>query len=297
MARAKSDRSEGRLGLVFLIVLAIILLFVGRDAAKERRATPTLTADIQAPIASFLGRPFRAIEMSLNIREDRRRALEENRVLRRELIATRREIDRLAAMQTRLARLESTLNIRVNGDIPQDKIIARVVSDPGSPFVRSFLLSAGAEDGIRQGWAVVSDAGLVGHILSVGKRSARILRLDDLNSRIAVMSERTGARAILSGSNEGMPTLKFIADAEGWDVGDQVVTSGDGGQLPQGLLIGEVIEPGKVALAYQAEPVDWVAVLPFDHMVDDQDVEGLGEDEQGTLSNQNAGTDAEAEAG
>ena len=292
MARAKSDRSEGRLGLGFLIVLAIIMLFVGRDAAKERRVTPTLTADIQAPIASFLGRPFRAIEASLNTREDRRRALEENRALRRELVATRRKIDRLAAMQTRLARLESTLNIRVNGNIPQDKIIARVVSDPGSPFVRSFLLSAGAEDGIRQGWAVVSDAGLVGHVLSVGKRSARVLRLDDLNSRIAVMSERTGARAILSGSNEGTPTLKFIADAEGWEMGDQVVTSGDGGQLPQGLLIGEVIEPGKVALAYQAEPVDWVAVLPFEQMVDDQDVETISQGDDGSVAEQSLAAEA-----
>ena len=292
MARAKSDRSEGRLGLGFLIVLAIIMLFVGRDAAKERRVTPTLTADIQAPIASFLGRPFRAIEASLNTREDRRRALEENRALRRELVATRRKIDRLAAMQTRLARLESTLNIRVNGNIPQDKIIARVVSDPGSPFVRSFLLSAGAEDGIRQGWAVVSDAGLVGHVLSVGKRSARVLRLDDLNSRIAVMSERTGARAILSGSNEGTPTLKFIADAEGWEMGDQVVTSGDGGQLPQGLLIGEVIEPGKVALAYQAEPVDRVAVLPFEQMVDDQDVETISQGDDGSVAEQSLAAEA-----
>jgi rod shape-determining protein MreC len=273
MVRAKSDRSEGRLGLSLLIIVALVMLVFGRDAAQDRRASPTLTDDIQAPVATVLSRPFRAIEEGLRSREDRRRAHEENRALRRELASMRRERDRLMAMQDRLARLETTLSIRVNGDIPSQRITARVVSDPGSPFVRSFLLSAGTEDGVEAGYAVMSDAGLVGHVLSAGQRSSRVLRLDDLNSRVAVMSVRSGARAILVGTNEGTPTLKFIANSEGWIEGDRVVTSGDDGQLPMGLPVGRVIEKAQVELGYRKQSVDWVILLPFEPMARDEDVE------------------------
>ena len=274
MANGKADRSEGRVGLLLLSLIAMILLIVGRTAAKERRAAPLLTADVQAPVAAFLSRPFRAVESSLADAEDRAHAIEENRALRAELAELRRESRRLAAMRARLARLETALGIPVEAELSQPRIIARVVSDPGSPFVRSYLLAAGAEQGIKPGYAVLNEAGMVGHVTSAGRRSARVLRLDDLNSRIAVMSERSEARAILSGANGGPPVLRFVADPEGWDVGDTVLTSGDDGRLPAGLTVGQLEADGRVALAFTQAPSDWVAVIPFERVGDPEDVEG-----------------------
>ena len=277
MARATADRSEGRWALLGLIAVAFGLLVLGRDAAIERRPGPTLTADIQAPVARWLGTPFRAAETTLATAEDRRRAMEENRALREELSRLRRDNQRLRAMQARLARIEATLDLRVDGEPPVPGVTARVVSDPGSPFVRSLLLSAGAEQGVGTGDAVLSDSGLVGHIVSRGKRSARVLRLDDLNSRVAVMNPDTQARAILVGANDAPPALRFVADPEGWPDGAPVVTSGDDGLLPQGLPIGTASRVGetdvRVRLHTTGQPLDWVLVFPVRAIADASDVE------------------------
>ncbi len=275
MARSRSDSYEGRIGLLLLIVLSAVMLFTQRDAAIERRTTPLLTSDIQAPIAALLGKPFRSLENAVADIEDGRRALQENKALRSELTALRAETDRLRAMQGRQYRLESLLSVERNGDIPDRRIAARAVSDPSSPFVRSLLIGAGREAGIEDGYAVLSDTGLIGHVVSAGRRSARVLRLDDLNSRVAVMSVRTGARAILAGGNTNYPTLAFAVDSTQWQAGDRVVTSGDDGRLPQGLPVGKVLSEDqlRVELDFLDKPIDWVFMLPFDRIADAQDVD------------------------
>lgn len=258
-----------------MIVLSAVLLLTQRDAATERRTTPLLASDVQAPVAAWLGAPFRRLEGAAADIEGSRRALEENKVLRDELTALRTDNAKLQAQKARLRRLEKLLAVDRTGDIPDQRISARAVSDPSSPFVRSLLIASGRENGVNEGYAVLSDAGLVGHVVSAGRRSARVLRLDDLNSRVAVISERTGARAILAGANNDRPTLAFVADVDGWQSGDRVLTSGDDGRLPQGLPIGTVLPGDRLAvdLDFLDAPIDWVFILPYSKLVDASDVD------------------------
>ena len=281
MARSGSYSSEGRLGLLLLILLSAVLLLTQRDEARERRTTPLLATDVQAPVAAWLGKPFRELESAVADVEDGRRALEENRALRAELAELRVENSRLNAQTDRLARLEELLAVHRSGDIPDQRIAVRAISDSASPFVRSLLIGSGRDHGVRDGYPVLSASGLVGHVVSAGRRSARILRLDDLNSRVAVSNVRTGARAILAGSNSDRPSLAFVANSEQWQDGDRIVTSGDGGRLPQGLPVGTVLgdEPFLVELDFHSKPVDWIFVLPFDGVADPDDVDLHVEDE------------------
>lgn len=292
MARSGSNKSEGRIGLLLMIVLSAALLFTQRDAATERRTTPLLASDVQAPVAAWLGTPFRKLEGAAADIEDSRQALEENKVLRRELTLLRAENDQLQAQKARLRRLEKLLAVDRTGDIPDRRISARAVSDPSSPFVRSLLIAAGRENGVFDGYAVLSDVGLVGHVVSAGRRSARVLRLDDLNSRVAVTSERSGARAILAGANDDRPTLAFVADPDGWQAGDRVITSGDDGRLPHGLPVGTVLPGDRLAvdLDFLAATIDWVFILPYEALAnpDDVDIDAAGTDQ--TLTDTPANT-------
>ncbi|MEL6686557.1 MAG: rod shape-determining protein MreC [Pseudomonadota bacterium] len=298
MARSGSNSSEGRLGLLLLILLSAVLLLTQREDARERRTTPLLASDVQAPVAAWLGKPFRELESAVADVEDGRRALEENKALRAELAQLRFENDRLSAQGARLQRLERLLAVEKTGDIPDARIAARAVSDAASPFVRSLLISAGRNQGVRDGYPVLSEAVLVGHVVSAGNRSARILRLDDLNSRVAVSNDRTRARAILIGSNADLASLGFVANSEQWEVGDRILTSGDGGRLPAGLPVGRVqsISPFQIELDFLSKPIDWVFVLPFDGLADpnDVDVEPMTDDAE---TDQVSATSAVEEAG
>jgi rod shape-determining protein MreC len=104
------------------------------------------------------------------------------------------------------------------------------------------LINVGARDGILDGWATMDGLGLVGRVSGVGERTARVLLLTDVNSRIPVTIQPSGQQALLMGDNSQTPLLDFIEAREDVSPGDRIVTSGDGGLFPPGLLVGQVVE-------------------------------------------------------
>jgi len=113
----------------------------------------------------------------------------------------------------------------------------------------------------------MTEQGLYGHVIAAGRRSSRVLQLQDINSRIAVLTPRTEARAIMIGTNRAMPVLSYIDDKMDWQDGDIVMTSGDEGVLPQGLPIGVVRKNQDkqflVELYSDKAIKDWVYVFSF----------------------------------
>jgi rod shape-determining protein MreC len=108
-------------------------------------------------------------------------------------------------------------------------------------------------------------------VINAGPNTTRVLRISDLNSRIAVASARSGSTAILAGDNSPLPKLSFINQRENWMAGDRVISSGDDGFLPRGLQIGEVVRGDggsfRVQLSSLSQPLDWVWVSPFETLI------------------------------
>ena len=140
-----------------------------------------------------------------------------------------------------------------------------VLADSGSPFRQSVLLNVGARDGIIDGWATMDGLGLVGRISGVGDKTSRVILLTDSNSRVPVVVQPSGQRAILSGDNGDLPPLDFLEDPAEIRPGDQVVSSGDGGVFPAGLLVGSVVlgtdKRLRVALAADYQRLEFLRVL------------------------------------
>ena len=122
--------------------------------------------------------------------------------------------------------------------------------------MHTVLVNAGADQGVVKGMAAVNERGLVGRVIEVGRRSARVLLLTDFNSRVPVMVEPSRDQAILAGDNSREPGLIFLPLHPRMAVGQRVVTSGRGGVLPPGLAVGVIsaIDEDKVAVA---PVVDW----------------------------------------
>ena len=122
--------------------------------------------------------------------------------------------------------------------------------------MQTVIVNAGADQGVAKGMAAVNERGLVGRVIEVGRRSARILLLTDFNSRVPVMVEPSRDQAILAGDNSREPGLMFLPLNPRLSVGDRVVTSGRGGVLPPGLAIGVVSAIGEHKVAV-TPLVDW----------------------------------------
>lgn len=198
----------------------------------------------------------------------------------RELQAWRELAERLAE---RNARYEALLRMPADtfgqGADIENSIAAQLVLDSGGPFTRTLVANAGADHGVRVGYIAVNEHGLIGRVVSVGQRSARVLMVDDYNSRIPVMGEASRVRAVLAGQatrppdlytapfQMQAPRLDFIVGAQSLREGERIVTSGDGGLYPRGIAIGVARATGdgqwRVALAASQRPIDFVRIIPY----------------------------------
>jgi rod shape-determining protein MreC len=198
----------------------------------------------------------------------------------RDLQAWRELAERLAE---RNARYEALLRMPPEsfgqGADIENSIAAQLVLDSGGPFTRTLVANAGADHGVRIGYIAVNEHGLIGRVVSVGQRSARVLMVDDYNSRIPVMGEASRVRAVMAGQatrppdlytapfQMQSPRLDFIVGAQSLREGERIVTSGDGGLYPRGIPIGLARSSGdgqwRVTLAASQQPIDFVRIIPY----------------------------------
>lgn len=121
---------------------------------------------------------------------------------------------------------------------------AVVGSDP-NPYLRNITINVGSRQGVRVGMPVVSGgAALVGRIVEVGPRSSKVQLLTDANSAVACLLQSTRATGLVVGQPDGSLRMDYVAQQDDAEVavGDIVLTSGLGGVLPKGLVVGQVAE-------------------------------------------------------
>lgn len=256
-----------RIALILAILVSSAIISVQRGADRNISGLETAAQETAAPLASLIRVPLSVIEGYFSDIRARKSAFADNRLLKLEIATLREKQARYDNLAAKVARYEAILGVDTETEIPLQKIAARAVGETDGPFVRSLLLNVGSNDGVTVGNPVMSINGLVGHVINTGPNTTRVLRVSDLNSRIAVASARSSATAILAGDNSNSPKLSFINQPENWSLGDRVITSGDDGFLPRGLDVGKVIqgEAGefRVSLSSQSAPLDWVWVSPF----------------------------------
>jgi rod shape-determining protein MreC len=89
--------------------------------------------------------------------------------------------------------------------------------------------------------------------------------LTDPGSRIPVTIQPEGQKGILVGDNSALPPVEFIEDLDRVRPGDRVVSSGDGGVFPAGLLVGQLVagQSGRlrVRLSADYERLEFLRVL------------------------------------
>lgn len=227
-----------RLTLPVLVAAAFALMLVGKaDALLAERARMGL-ADALAPIYAVLSEPLARMRETAadvrdlwSLRKDNARLREENDRLRRwQSIAL--------ALDAENRRLQA--NLSWLPDPPASYVTARVIADAGGVYARAVLLSMGPGHTITKGQIALDERGLVGRITEVGARTARVLLITDLNSRIPVILESSRARAILIGTNGPRPRLIYWPEGVTPAEGERIVTSAEAGAFPANLPVGTV---------------------------------------------------------
>ncbi len=237
-----------RLTLALLFGATLALMVLGRsDSVLVERARLFVT-DGLTPIMEVVSRPLASIRQAYDNAREFLNLRQENAMLREQQ-------ERLLQWQAVARQLQAENQalrdqLKFVPDRKASFVTARVVADNGGAFVRSVLVAAGARDGVKKGDAAATGEGLVGRVAEVGERSARVLLLTDINSRIPVVVERSRDQGILAGDNSDNPRLLYLSHGSLLSPGDRIVTSAAGGAFPPGLPVGIVkaIDNGNVII-------------------------------------------------
>ena len=227
-----------KLTLPVLIAAAFGLMLLGKaDALLAERARMAL-ADALAPIYGVLAEPLGSIRSAIDSAEETFSLYSENARLREENERLRHWQAVALALDAENATLKA--NLHWIPDPAPSFVTAHVVADAGGVYARAVLLSIGPNHGVTKGEIALDDRGLVGRVTELGARSARVLLITDMNSRIPVILQRSGERAMLVGTNGPRPRLMYWAEGHPPAEGEHVVTSAEANAFPAGLPVGVV---------------------------------------------------------
>ncbi len=239
------------------------MLFVaGRFDNPVTRHLRGFALDVSAPVLSVVDRSTDRVTGWWASLVDLWRAHEENARLRSRIAELERALDHQAVLEREKEELERLLLFHPLREAPVAS--GRLVALSGGPFVRSGFINLGRSDGVAAGDPVVAPTGLVGRIIEVGRHAARVLLVNDLNSRVPVRVGRDGVPAIAIGRNAELLALVFAPPDARIRTGDAVVTSGADGVFAPDIPVGTIerVEPEiLVRPSVRLSRVDHVRVL------------------------------------
>lgn len=120
-------------------------------------------------------------------------------------------------------------------------IPANIVGRSVSGYLRTIIIDRGAKDNVKAGQALVSQGFLVGTVKEVFENTSQVTLITDYNSLVPVVLQESRGTGLLRGGLEGL-IIEDIPLNINIIPGEQVTTSGLGGDIPSGILAGKVGE-------------------------------------------------------
>ncbi|WP_343560126.1 rod shape-determining protein MreC [Kiloniella sp. b19] len=227
-----------RFAFLILLLFSIVLIALTKVGNPSLMAVRVAIVDSVTPVMEGLSRPVIVFNDAIETAQNYVALKSENAELRRQNEALRSWQIAAARLEGENEALRTLLNM--SGDAAPRSVAARVVADQGGSFVRSVVVSAGQNDGVRKGQIAMTGHGLAGRVSEVGRSSSRVVLITDISSRIPVLVGTERHRAILAGDNSPAPGLRHLDRTVSLRKGDLVYTSGHGGVFEPGLPIGTV---------------------------------------------------------
>ena len=248
-----------KFSVLSLIFLALLIFFLDVYGVKFTQPVRNLINDVVYRVTFLASAPTRFIpeaskEISsfLNVRE-------ENKRLKIELEKFKSLELNVEFLTDENKNLQKILETEYFNKNLSNIVLAKVLVDKNSPFLKSIIINKGTRAGILKGMPVTKNNYLVGRVVETNYLSSRVLLLNDLNSRIPVTLDQ-GAQAILSGSGTNNPNLEYLPEEYSLLEDINVFASGKDGIFTSGTPIGTTNEDGEVDLFVDPNQLSFVTV-------------------------------------
>ena len=231
--------TKQRFSLLGLLFFSILLIVLGKYNFTAINYLKITINEVVYRISFVVSLPEKYIAYSYRAVEEHIRFYNDYNLKKEELEKLKSEKYETIFLKAENKRLKKVLD---DINYSSELVIAKVIIDKQSPFLRSIIINKGSKNNINKGMAVLSDSYLIGKVVEVNYTTSRVLLLSDLNSKIPVTIEPGSIQSILSGDGEKSGVLLYIKDNFLIVEESIIYTSGTGGLLKSGIPIGKIIQ-------------------------------------------------------
>ena len=229
--------TQQRFSLLGLIFFSIIFLILGSLNLKVINYLKIGINEIVYRSSFIVSGPENLIKDSYHTIQKHRNLYNENEKNKSELVNLKAKdlLNKFIILENK--RLKKIVDDYL---VKSDTIIAKVLSDKDSPFLKSIIINKGSKHKINLGMVVMDGAYLVGKVVEVNYLSSRVLLLSDLNSKIPVIVEPNAVFSILSGTGKDYGIIQYSKKYEDIKNESVIYTSGAGNLFKAGIPIGRM---------------------------------------------------------
>lgn len=231
------------LGGIITLIILVLLIFLSNIENNKVSYLESVTSAIFTPIQRVFTDLKNRINKNTTYFSDMESIIAENEDLKEEnsyLESVRRELEKIKADNITLQQyMNLTEKYAAYTTIPAD-----VINKDISNYSSTLIINAGTNDDVRENMTVISDKGLVGHVISVTEKTAKVQVIIDAASTVSCSISTTGESVICKGTLENNQVLRvsYIPPDVELIQGDSVSTSGLGGIYSKGIHIGTITD-------------------------------------------------------
>ena len=231
----KENKQKYSLSALILLTLAILIL--GKYDFKIINYSKISLKEIAYRSTFVFSTPENLIKKSFIATKNHFLVYEENKILKEKVKDLETKDYNSEFILAENGRLKETLN---ELNFSPNEILAKVIVDKQSPFLKSIIVNKGSKHGAELGMAVLDKEYLVGKIVELNFTTSRVLLLSDLNSKIPVDILPNSIQSILSGTGKENGKIQYVKEETLIENENKVFTSGAGGIFKPGIPIGEI---------------------------------------------------------
>ena len=229
-----------RFSLLALIIISVILLSLDFYKAKPLNIFRSISKDIIYRGSFIISLPFKSLDRGYKTVKTHFTFYDDYQNLKNELYILKAQQSEIEFLKMQNKELKIVITDVLHTDIKN--VIAKVILDKKSPFLKSIILNKGTNSNLKKGMAVLHKKNMVGRIVEVNYLSSRVLLVNDLNSKIPVKIQPSGENAIMSGEGNNLASLDFLPKLSTIEEKNIVFTSGSDGVFDDGIPIGKITE-------------------------------------------------------
>lgn len=237
----RKNKKTGIIGVIITIIILVLVVVISNSNNGEASFVEKVCSAMVTPIQNGLTHIKNGISGNSGFFADIDALKDENAKLKETNSELEKQVRELEIIKAENETLKEYTSLK-DKYTEFTTIPGYVINKDSSNYSKNIIINIGSDDGIEKDMPVISDKGLVGHVLSVTNNTAKVETIVDSSSTVSSMITTSKDPIVVKGSLDSNKELKatYISTDVNLVQGDSVETSGLGGIYPKGILIGTI---------------------------------------------------------